>query len=218
MTALLVVAVIVAFVGVDVVVQARRRRRPSPGAVSSPLSALEPPTDRFLHRGHTWVQLLPTGAVRVGIDAFLAGALDRVTRVRLPAPGAALDQGQRLATLMLGDRELGVLTPVSGETVQRNALLEDNPEVLVLDPYNLGWIAELTVPDHEQAVRGLHVGSGARAFLQREVQRLADFLGARAGSELSEDNLPLRGAVSRLSAIDERAFEEQFLRREDRPE
>ncbi|TNF37375.1 MAG: hypothetical protein EP329_03290, partial [Deltaproteobacteria bacterium] len=51
------------------------------------------PGDLFFHPKHAWAALEASGAVRMGVDDFLAQAVGRVDAIELPRVGDALTAG-----------------------------------------------------------------------------------------------------------------------------
>jgi Glycine cleavage H-protein len=73
------------------------------------------PTDRFYHRGHTWVRPESDGTVTVGLDD-LAARLLRNQAIELPAPGSIIRANTRGAGMQAG--RVHLLYPVDGEVVE----------------------------------------------------------------------------------------------------
>ena len=107
MVAILVVFTIILFISADLVVQWVRTRRAKPapavlsqagGLVDLLVPSLQPerfalPGGLFFHRGHTWVNLLFSGQVKVGVDDFIQKILGRVDTITLPPVGVEVKQG-----------------------------------------------------------------------------------------------------------------------------
>ncbi len=139
MVAILVVLTIVLFVAADLAVQRVRARRAAPAkaaAGASPtdliLPGLQPerfalPAGLFFHPGHTWVNLLFSGHVKVGVDDFLQKLLGRVDAITLPPQGVEVKAGEPFAVLHQGARRLALVAPVSGVVAAVNAELAKAP-------------------------------------------------------------------------------------------
>ncbi len=218
MTALLVILMILVMVSVNVAVVARRRRRRAPGPVQlGPMRGPLLPHGLFLDAAHTWVRLHSDGTLRVGIDDFLAEALGRIDEILLPPAGTSVTRGDPLITIRVGQRQLSVPAPATGEVRSLNTDAVSCPGLAMADPYGLGWLVGIWTRDQKEAIAPLQVGNGAIAHLRGELERLLDFLttastasGAPAQVMAGRD-LPQRGAVSALSDQDWAAFQEHFL-------
>jgi glycine cleavage system H protein len=204
----------VVFVILLVVVGVFRLRRPAAVHASAPQEAAihppAPPADLFLDSQHVWVRLAADGTLRVGIDELLGELLGTVDRVELlSAVGTRVDRGGPLLVLHRG-------APAGGELAGINDLLADNPQVLVDDPYGLGWVAAVRPRDHKEALAPLHVGNGAAGLLRARLERIVDFLVQRAAGTgarplLADGGVPRRGALAELDDEGWRAFQERFL-------
>lgn len=198
-----------------------RLRRPAAVHASKPQEAAihspAPPADLFLDSQHVWVRLAADGTLRVGIDELLGALLGRVDRVELPSVvGTRVDRGGPLLVLHRGGRTLTVPAPAGGELAGINDLLRDNPQVLVDDPYGLGWVAAVRPRDHKEALAPLHVGNGAAGLLRARLERIVDFLVQRAAGTgarplLADGGVPRRGALAELDDEGWQAFQERFL-------
>ena len=93
-------------------------------------------------REHEWA-LQEGNRVRVGITHFAQQELGDVVYVELPAPGTAVQQGQRFAVVESVKAVSDIYAPVSGTVVEVNGRLSTEPELLNRDPYGEGWICLL---------------------------------------------------------------------------
>lgn len=215
MTPLLVLLTILAAMGVDAILVARRKRRlPEARPAPVPMRLPEPPQGVFLDPAHTWLRITTDGRLRVGVDDFLTEALGGVTAVTAPRAGTAVSRGEPLVTLSLANgRALTLPSPADGEVVSTNAKVLDDPNALVRDPYGAGWVVSLFTRDHHAAIEPLKIGSAATSFLRKELHRLAEFLSAGNAPALvaADGGTPLRGAVASLDEARLAAFAGEFL-------
>jgi len=217
MTAILVILTILVAVTVDAVMLKLRRRRAAvevPGPVV-PMLQPRPPQGIFLDPNHGWVRIATDGALRVGIDDFLAEAIGEVDAVEAPPRGSHVKRGDPLLTLRFRGRTLVVPAPAAGEVVALNEHVAEKPWTMTRDPYGVGWVVALWTRDHHEAIKKLRIGSAAGAFLRQELQRLADFLtpaGVPATVPLLADGgVPRKGALADLDAARIEAFQHEFL-------
>jgi glycine cleavage system H protein len=105
------------------------------------------PADRRYAPGHLWVREVgdeQSARCRVGVDAFAASVMGSVTAVRVGRLGRMLERGDLLCEADIGLGLVGLAVPVCGHVVRVNPLLQDSPTEVVRDPYDRGWIVEMT--------------------------------------------------------------------------
>lgn len=190
MVTMLVVFTILLFIAADLLVrwiQTRRARAilaSRPGRVNLAellLPSLQPerfilPGGLFFHRGHTWVNLLFSGQVKVGVDDFIQRLLGRVDAITLPPVGVEVKQGQPFAAIRQGGRTATLRAPVDGVVCAVNGELARMPWLLKRDPYTRGWLVALRPSDLTANLCQLRVGEGALRWLKGELARLQEFL------------------------------------------
>ncbi len=101
---------------------------------------------------HEWVRS-PGGAegsVRVGITDFAQDALGDIVYVSLPQVGDTITAGDTCGELESTKSVSDIYAPVTGEVVATNAALDSTPELVNNDPYEAGWLYEVTVADQSQ--------------------------------------------------------------------
>jgi glycine cleavage system H protein len=92
---------------------------------------------------HEWVEVLPSGAVRMGITDFAQGALGDIVYIQLPKIGEVLTAGSVCGEVESTKSVSEIYAPVSGKVIAINDSLDKSPEVMNSDPYGAGWIAEV---------------------------------------------------------------------------
>lgn len=98
---------------------------------------------------HEWV-LVEDDIVTIGITDFAQDQLGDVVFVELPEEGDTLDAGKALGVVESVKAVSDIYAPVSGEVVEVNEELPDEPEVLNNSPYEDGWMVKLKVSDSAQ--------------------------------------------------------------------
>ena len=106
----------------------------------------ETPSDlRFLD-SHEWVKV-DDNTVIVGISDHAQNELGEVVFVELPAIGDEFVSGDEAAVVESVKAASEVYTPLSGEVIEVNEALEENPELVNTSPYEDGWFFKLKVSD-----------------------------------------------------------------------
>jgi glycine cleavage system H protein len=97
-------------------------------------------------KDHEWV-VLEGDIAAVGVTAYAAEQLGDVVFVELPATGAQVEAGKEMAVVESVKAASDVYAPVSGEVVEVNAALADEPQTLNEAPEATGWLVKLRVAD-----------------------------------------------------------------------
>ena len=106
----------------------------------------ETPSDlRFLD-SHEWVKV-DDNTVIVGISDHAQNELGEVVFIELPAIGDEFVSGDEAAVVESVKAASEVYTPLSGEVIEVNEALEENPELVNTSPYENGWFFKLKVSD-----------------------------------------------------------------------
>ena len=113
---------------------------------------------------HEWVQVLPNGAVRVGITHFAQDSLGDIVFVSLPAVGEDLAAGGTMGEVESTKSVSELYAPVAGTVAARNDAVETAPETINEDPYGAGWLVEIT-PSDSAAVDALLDAAGYEATI-----------------------------------------------------
>lgn len=93
---------------------------------------------------HEWIEELDDGSVRIGITDHAQDLLGDMVYVELPEIGHELSAGDECAVVESVKAASDVYAPLSGEVVEVNEALTDNPELVNQEPYAGGWIFRMT--------------------------------------------------------------------------
>ena len=107
------------------------------------------PTELKYTETHEWVRLEDDGTVVVGITDHAQDALGDIVYVELPEVGANADSGGEVAVVESVKAASDIYSPVSGEIVEINSGLEDEPETVNQSPYGDGWLFRVKLADPE---------------------------------------------------------------------
>ena len=78
--------------------------------------------------------------LRLGISEFAVDQLGDIVFIELAEKGEVLKKGDTFGTIESVKAVEEVFLPFSGEIIDRNEEIIDNPEILQNDPINLGWL------------------------------------------------------------------------------
>ena len=98
---------------------------------------------------HEWISV--DGDVgTVGITAFAAEKLGDVVFVELPDAGKAVKKDADMAVVESVKAASDVYAPVTGEVVEGNAAIVDDPAKVNADPEGAGWFVKIKLADMGQ--------------------------------------------------------------------
>ena len=100
------------------------------------------PGDLKYGRTHEWARV-EGDVVVVGISHYAQDQLGEVVYVEVPDVGSDATAGEELGTLESVKAVSEFNSPVSGEVVEVNERLEDEPNLVNEDPYGEGWLAKV---------------------------------------------------------------------------
>ena len=106
----------------------------------------EMPGDLKFLDSHEWIKVDDNTAI-VGISDHAQNELGEVVFVELPAIGDEFVLGDEVAVVESVKAASEVYTPLSGEVIEVNEALEENPELVNTSPYEDGWFFKLRVSD-----------------------------------------------------------------------
>ena len=155
----------------------------------STLSAriLRIPQGIYFSKNHTWTHLGESGAAKVGLDDFLQHVIGELQLSGLKDPGDAIRKGELLAEIEQNGKRLKVYSPISGEILETNDLLAENPETINSDPYNKGWLYQIKPSNWLKETSTCLLAERATEWSDKEVTRFKDFLSIGAMRKFSSE-------------------------------
>ena len=107
----------------------------------------ETPGDLKFLASHEWIKLGDDNVVMVGISDHAQEQLGDVVFIELPGVGDEVISGDEVAVIESVKAASEVYSPFTGEVVEVNDSLEQNPELVNTSPYEDGWFFKLKVSD-----------------------------------------------------------------------
>jgi glycine cleavage system H protein len=104
------------------------------------------PEDLKFAETHEWIHV--NGDIgTVGITDHAQAELTDIVFAEPPKVGAKFSAKDPSAVVESVKAASDIYAPVSGEIVEANAALGDNPSLLNTDPYGAGWIFKIKIAD-----------------------------------------------------------------------
>ncbi|MBI34915.1 MAG: glycine cleavage system protein H [Flavobacteriales bacterium] len=104
------------------------------------------PVELKYTKDHEWVKLEGDLAT-VGITDFAQGELGDVVYVEVETLGETLEAEEVFGTIEAVKTVSDLFMPISGEIVELNEAIEDEPEVVNDDAYGKGWMIKIKVSE-----------------------------------------------------------------------
>ncbi len=98
---------------------------------------------------HQWAQV-EGDKVYVGITKYAAQQLENIVFVEMPAVGDELEAGDQMAVIESVKTSADVYAPVSGEVLEINEEVEQQPEKLNDDPEGECWMVVLSLKNPDE--------------------------------------------------------------------
>ncbi|MDR9398005.1 glycine cleavage system protein GcvH [Salibacter sp.] len=100
-------------------------------------------------KDHEWIKVDGDVAI-VGITDYAQSELGDIVYVEVETEGEELDREEVFGTIEAVKTVSDLFMPVSGEVVEFNESLEDDPETVNNDPYNDGWIIKIKMSNSSE--------------------------------------------------------------------
>jgi len=107
------------------------------------------PTDYRYTKEHEWIKV-QGGVGTVGITDYAQHELGDVVYVEMPKVGAKLDANQPFGTVESVKAVSEIYSPVSGEVVEVNAVLGNEPEKINKEPHSAAWIVKIKLSNPKE--------------------------------------------------------------------
>jgi len=107
------------------------------------------PEDLLYHPEHDWARIDPAdpALATLGVTWYAQDSLGEVVFFDPPSVGASLVKDSSYAEVESVKAVSDVIAPLSGEIVEVNGALADNPSTINEDPYGEGWMVKVRMSD-----------------------------------------------------------------------
>jgi glycine cleavage system H protein len=104
------------------------------------------PEDLQYTKEHEWIAGVDDGlTLTVGITAYAAEALGDVVFVQVPEAGTTVAAGDAVGEVESTKSVSDIFAPVSGEIVEVNQTVVDDPSLVNSDSYGEGWLFRIRI-------------------------------------------------------------------------
>jgi glycine cleavage system H protein len=113
---------------------------------SSETSTMPEKNDCRFTDSHEWFHQ-DGDIITIGISQYAANELTDITYVEIKPVGESIAAGDALGEVESVKTTADVFCPVSGEVIEVNDSLNDDPGQVNTDPFNAGWLAKIKTED-----------------------------------------------------------------------
>ncbi|MDY7394584.1 glycine cleavage system protein GcvH [Aureibaculum sp. 2210JD6-5] len=107
------------------------------------------PAELKFTKDHEWVKI-DGDVATVGITDFAQGELGDIVYVDVDTLDETIDKDEVFGSVEAVKTVSDLFMPLSGEVIEFNEDLEDNPENVNTDPYGKGWMIKIKISDTSQ--------------------------------------------------------------------
>jgi glycine cleavage system H protein len=107
------------------------------------------PSDLKYTKDHEWVKIEGNTAT-VGITSFAQGELGDIVYVDVDTLDDSVEKDEVFGSVEAVKTVSDLFMPLTGEVIEFNEGLEDEPEIVNKDPYGKGWMIKIAITDDSQ--------------------------------------------------------------------
>jgi glycine cleavage system H protein len=107
------------------------------------------PADLKYTKDHEWIKIEDNIAT-VGITDFAQSELGDIVYVDVDTLDETVEEGEVFGSVEAVKTVSDLFMPLTGEIVEFNEGLEDDPELVNSDPYEKGWMIKIEISDNSQ--------------------------------------------------------------------
>lgn len=127
------------------------------------------PDDLYYHVEHTWVRK-EGDIVVVGLNDFAQKMAGIIKRVQTLEEEDEVQKDKPCGTISSGKWTGKLYSPVSGEIVEVNEEVDDEPKLINDSPYQEGWIFKVQLSQEDELESLLH-GAAVENWLKGEIEK-----------------------------------------------
>ncbi len=121
------------------------------------------PSELKYTKDHEWIKI-DGDIATVGITDFAQSELGDIVYVEVETVGEELEQEEVFGTVEAVKTVSDLFLPLTGEIIEFNETLEDDPELVNSDPYGEGWMVKIKISDVSQ-IDGLLTADGYKELI-----------------------------------------------------
>ena len=110
---------------------------------------LKVPMDLYYTDDHTWI-FIEGDIGTIGITDYGQSELAEIVYIELPTVGSEVVQGSPFGTIEAMKTVAELISPISGEVIETNDIVEADPRQINIDPYDDGWMIKVKIHEPDE--------------------------------------------------------------------
>lgn len=106
-------------------------------------------TDSMTYMGHHWIEI-KGDEITVGINEDAINEISDIKKLVLPEQGEEFEADDICGEIETSDGPLNLFVPASGSITEINQSVVDDPDLILADPYDEGWLFKVEAKDQEE--------------------------------------------------------------------
>lgn len=131
-------------------------------------------TDRLYSKNHVWIKKMSDDNYRMGLDRYVVPLFYDTWGLILPQTGTVSRRGAPLSWIILEDGTVVVRSPIGGKVTKSNFQLRESPSLLNSDPYESGWMCEVSEVERKDVESRFFDSSAAKNFYDNQFLELEE--------------------------------------------
>ncbi len=128
------------------------------------------PEGLYYSKGNMYAKI-EDDTVVVGLTDYGQYLAKKIVFVELPLVGDEVAQDEPIGTIESGKWSGPIESPISGEVLEVNEKLEDQPSLLNEDPYGEGWIAKIKPSNLDEDLKNLMSKDQYIEFIKEDLKK-----------------------------------------------
>ena len=102
------------------------------------------PSDLYYTADHEWVRM-DGDIATIGVTDYAQGELGDIVFVEVETEGETLEAEEVFGTIEAVKTVSDLILPITGEIIEMNKAIDDDPSLINNDPFGAGWIIKVRV-------------------------------------------------------------------------
>ncbi len=150
--------------------------QPSTGVFDMQVDEYKFPDEFYYHKEHCWAKV-KGDYVAIGLTDFTQKMAGTIKRIVTLEEEDEVSQDKPFGTMSSGKWTGKLYSPISGEILEVNEDVEDDPKICNEDPYGEGWVIKVTPSNLDADLSKLmKTGPEFETWIKKEIQEKKELI------------------------------------------